>query len=339
VCFFSSCKSRNFDPAPFKVTAIAPTDDIPGIERVKDDPDFPVWKDPPNDYAQDSRDEVWAFYGTSPVYRPIDYIEGHLNSKERKPIPLAGMSVLKALKKIRKKYWSISPETGDRGSPLNQVDDVQWTNVHELTERSSRVLAGCLEATGMAAHWSDIQSHYYCSLPPIVRACYRYISPVVGTIVPGTLPQDFRKVAIRLCTGYKLKNSAEEDALMLKQAVIDLQQESLAQAALGSMKEFYEWQMEKLPNGKVVNMFDYIMLSQTYAFDFADQQAVLNVFYNEMKGLWKNPPSNFTPTCQRPGTNEESIDFLKKSVAAEKLLGNQCKVSKSRSYPFFALGR
>ena len=52
---------------------------------------------------------------------------------------------------------------------------------------------------------------------------------------------------------------------------------------------FYASQVLDIPGVGKVNMYDYIMKSAVYAFDYTQQQAVLNAYYGDMKPASAGP--------------------------------------------------
>jgi hypothetical protein len=213
-------------------------------------------------------------------------------------IPLATVSTLAILRKNRALFSLMGAESVAQVPegvgidvpsklPRRRKDDFPVNPVVEDTviENPARMHFRC---DGFEAnHFSDITFHYYCLVPPLYRACHRLLvgkasllkdSPVAAT--------GDREWATKTCLKDPAKWSAEEKALD------DTQQ---AAATAHYFKAFYASQVDPATG---VNMFDYIMQAQTFAFDYDMQQAVLNEFYGELAPGGKWDPDD-AKICQR----------------------------------------
>jgi hypothetical protein len=145
-----------------------------------------------------------------------------------------------------------------------------------------------------AIHWSDIQQHYYCNIPIAFRACHRLL--ISWADDPKTAQWkdtaheppgiDFARAETRTrVTKACLAKGATLSTKQLTHPTVVWAMDFAAE-----FKAFYETQWVKTKGGERVNMFDYIMNAQTYAFAYRSQQAVINTFYGEMKpvgqGVW-----------------------------------------------------
>ena len=83
------------------------------------------------------------------------------------------------------------------------------------------------------------------------------------------------------------------------------------------------------PSGNKVNVFNYIMLSQTYAFNWEQQQAVLNAFYGDMK-------KDGTPFDAQ---NKEDCNSFRPRRYLELGGGTHCRIDKVFKEPLASLGR
>ena len=94
---------------------------------------------------------------------------------------------------------------------------------------------------------------------------------------------------------------------------------------------FYPTQNVKLPSGKVVNMFDYIMTSAPFDFDYSQVQAVLNAFYGSLKpksqGVFNSNDAN---DCK---------EFREPRPLVDAVSQNYCLTKTPKLRAFFSIGR
>ena len=183
---------------------------------------------------------------------------------------------------------------------------------------------GCVG--NVAEHWSDLQIHYFCALPRVLRACYR-------TVVPH---------AVDVAASKGMKLALGENRRAALKACLDPKPGDLSESAQKAgylftkeLNEFYKTQWVTNTAGERVNVFDYVMFAQTYAFDPEQEQAVLNAFYADM--------------LEPKGKGEEH-DLRADADACEKVrprraldtmpgLGGHCRTEKTLLEPLISLGR
>jgi hypothetical protein len=131
---------------------------------------------------------------------------------------------------------------------------------------------------------------------------YKKIDLFEGDDSPGqleTTPATYRQAVIDICAwNRKVKNIPQDDLDWLR---VEKTQSQFA--------ELYRWlwvekdgtsvEYKNAPNSKdeannrsLVNMFDYVMLTQTYGFDLAQQEAVVNAYYSDFKAAYDGKPLN-----------------------------------------------
>jgi hypothetical protein len=134
-----------------------------------------------------------------------------------------------------------------------------------------------------ANHWSDLQYHYYCQFGQ-TRSCYT--------------------VSIREKIG-----KMQED-LIRAAAFAECE-------AKASSDEYWKWLVSDQKD-----VFRYMMDSQTFAFNFAQQQEVINAFYRV-----KDPNNELECLAKRPLRSNDPTD------------GSHCRVDKVFKEPLRATGR
>jgi hypothetical protein len=253
------------------------------------------------------------------VGRYSKLVEADTSRKTRVPIRLATATVLAALRDNRTRF-SLVGASGIAQTPsgvgITLPDDVGGTPL-ESYQKSIENPAVLNESCqpNPANHWSDIVFHYYCLVPPIYRGCHRYAVGKYAGTSGGTLKE--RKEAIELCLK-PVANWTDDEK----------KNNALAAPLQPFFPAFYASQKVTLGNGTEVNIFDYLMLSQTFAFDYADQHAVLNAFYGDLKPTGDFDPSN-AAECSRYRPKRK-IDSPK---------GNHSLASTEKLQPLFSVDR
>jgi|GEM_PF-6227827 len=334
-CGIAGCRSRGYN-VPNEASGVR-TQSPPGsrtqAELLSDL--SPLSAAPPADYLLDTamapglaslpKRSVSAGPGAPAVefpdvfFAPLRYWNEVLIPAGRTPKPLAAATVLKALRDIRETYWLLTP-TKDERSKANGLDRVaKYRHVVEIAGRES----GCL--SNAALHWSDLQMHYYCALPGVIRACYRSMAPSMLTIpsADGTFPPiaENRRVALRRCL----------DAVPGPLVDALVKQGELFQDEL---KAFYASQWVPVGQDKV-NVFDAIMFAQTYAFDLEQEQAVINAFYADFL------PDVMAGKSVDLSQDADACEKARPRRASEKDLapGGHCRANKVLTQPLVSVGR
>ena len=361
ISLFTSCKSRTLNRAPSRAASDAssvPSPEtllpIPGAADISDEGAAAPTNAPPNTFISQTnflalRDTLKKSLPSLPqedwytlIQRPFAF-QRFLESQSalRKPIPFPAATVLKYLREFRSAYWSKAPglsteEMERRGS---EIEKYLITDVHASTI-SNWGFVKCLRQYD-TAHWTDLQFHYYCALPTLIRACYRSLSPWLDQYAEAGLPRgaeitpfNTRPFARDLCLGYGGTNTPEVDSWIdSKMNLVGGKSEEVA-AAISAFKEFYAKQ-EINTGGSKVNMFDFLMFSDHFAFDQVRQQAVLNVFYADMKGLWEDALfTNETDACKRPKAKLDEVPGVSGTPP-----DNHCRADKTWNSAVYAYDR
>ena len=134
---------------------------------------------------------------------------------------------------------------------------------------------------------------------------------------PVVPPAEQRKKALELCLSSDTPNPSDPNY----------------SNGLQYKKEFQDayaknWVTDKA-TGHLVNIFNYIMLSQTYAFNWEQQQAVLNAFYGDMK-------VGGTSAFNSSDASECSSFRPHRYIDPQS---NYCNVDKTFALPLAAIGR
>jgi hypothetical protein len=260
---------------------------------------------------------------------PNSYLASKERANETKPIPLAAATILKAMREARELY-----------NLLTSTQDYRtWDEAKLAKEQPQRNVKPGSCIGNLAPHWSDITIHYYCQFPQAARACFTILSGVFAKgLATDVAKKDYRSKAIELC----LVDEGDIDATSIY---------AEGQKYAKYFKAFYRTQ--EVPNpkgGGTVNLFNYMMLSQTYAFDFAQQQAVINAFSFDIqpKDLReKNPLDPLKPSIEDCNAyrfqrgieykdpNNPTYDPWPPPPKAE----NYCLPNKTFNYPLAATGR
>jgi hypothetical protein len=139
--------------------------------------------------------------------------------------------------------------------------------------------------------------HYYCQIPSIWRGCHRVLHLAVAKADVADVHPERKKKArrwvIETCsTTTDFAFDAKVGEMFLK-APKDMPKVGIlfdqARVTKEYFQAFYETQRFPGEGGRWVNVFDYVMNSQTWAFDLRDQQAVINSYYGEMKPASEGP--------------------------------------------------
>jgi hypothetical protein len=147
------------------------------------------------------------------------------------------------------------------------------------TDEGYKNLTGCLKTTFGPTHWSDITIHYYCQMSK-PRACYTYA--LSGKSTGSKLP---RPRAYQGCAAGTLPNGDDFAFVTKTQPQI----------------------------------FQYVMLGQTHAFNHQQEQAIINAFYGV-----KNPADRSECRLKRPLRTEDPTDgthCLVNKTMSERLVG------------------
>lgn len=261
--------------------------------------------------------------------------------RSKAPQPLAAASVLRILRHNRSQFAQVReggmrvknpPRMGAWVPPI--FADEKFTLNPDASKPFSSTYCQSFDQAG----YSDVKWHYYCGIPAFFRACQRLLVGTVftrgtsfSTTTSAMLDADFLKHAAqmakddynlvtRYCTS-ETSGDPEWDKIFSEILKSDDEQYRKAFAA------FYNSQVLDIPHVGKVNMYEYIMRSQLYAFDFAQQQAVLNAYYGDMKPAAEGP---FDPKteCTKYRERRTFIDG-----------DNPCDPNDPRKFQFVSNGR
>lgn len=213
-------------------------------------------------------------------------------------------------------------------------------------------------ATVPANYLSDIRYHYTCQVPAIFRGCYRY---TVG------LHFDARAEAIHaeVAAG---KLSPEAAVSALRQAGAEDHANSVAYCRKGGDKAkipaktrepyakyveddtrvpvsfyrdafeaFYLSQERTLPGGGKVNVFDYVMTSAVFDFDYARQQDVLNASYGDLKP--RKDPAGADARPFDPADPTDCKTYREPRPLTDVTDGTHCLATTPKRTAFYSNGR
>ena len=166
--------------------------------------------------------------------------QGSVYTPTKTPIDLASASVLAGMEKIRNYHHVRIPKGVTRGNK-NNVD--------------ANTISACLG--NEATHWSDLIIHYYCQYGQ-ARSCYTNTIRGKAQSIGGDATLD-------------------QAAKIQKLQTIRIETFAECAATVGTNKD-WAWIMDP-QLGNQAEVFQYVMNSQTFAFDMAQQQALINKFY------------------------------------------------------------
>ena len=149
---------------------------------------------------------------------------------------------------------------------------------------------------------SDLRYHYTCQIPGIYRACYRFLVGKHFNLVSGPIMDDFRSNKTDAASTLESIRTAGADDHKFTVAHCSEGGDSaqIPDATLQAFKGkqpsgrdldlyrkafsvFRKSQERTVSPGVTVNIFDYILTSSPYDFDYEQQQAMLNAFYGALK--------------------------------------------------------
>ena len=206
------------------------------------------------------------------------------------------------------------------------------------------------------AYLGDLRFHYQCQIPAIFRGCYRTLVgfsfnedalAIAANVQSGktTISNAMSELKVArqndyqyvksFCLSDENKNAIPPKILARYQKDIPLGAGSIdagkSKLMLDAFSTFYPTQNVTLPSGKTVNMFDYIMTSSPFDFDYSQEQAVLNAFYGTLK-----------PTSQGKFDSNSANDcneFREPRLGVDDVSQNYCLPKTPKLRAFFSIGR
>ena len=107
--------------------------------------------------------------------------------------------------------------------------------------------------------------------------------------------------------------------------------ENVWKLSAGSLSRIYQkFHASQKDEATGVNMYDYIMRSGVYAWDFEQQQAVLNTFYGSLKPAGEKPFD--------PSDPQDCKTYREPRVSSESTIGQSgthCLASGIRNFPLY----
>jgi hypothetical protein len=357
VGLMAACKSREFLAGQTRIK------DVPGagdLASLLTDENAKITNNPPSDYRSDRLNRstdgtvqgVFGYYDPSTksqdridialLTAPLAYIALLFQGEDRSPkLPerLAAKTVLEFMELHRSLFHLRVPQGYTRPTWVDQATakNPSLSAVYQRDSGSaivdSSAVEGCLG--NEPPHWSDMIFHFYCQLG-YARQCYtgnvRELSAIrqeeQDEVKRLELLSTVRREVIASCTG-EAPNPPIAGFKPLPVA------SSLQQSFLREYRIFDVFDDNGDPVldefGAQLNVFKYIMLSQTYAFDFTQQQAVINAFY----GRAANPPVD---TLDDPKMCMSLRPGLSQVERPQAGFVDKCDPAKSRILPLAALG-
>lgn len=258
------------------------------------------------------------------------------------PKKFAAASVLEVLRRNREEF-ALNTEGGKNRRnapalgikllmPSGVVKDSQGSifYIHDSTRPFSQTKCG----VNLMVYMNPVKWHYMCATPGVFRACTRFNVGMYSEFIEkkyprGTTMTDDEKTnvirdiakndldyAIKFC-----RNPTEFDASHPELKGVFSVDERYPEI-------FQRFYAKQVVNG--INMFDYIMRSPIYAFDFKQQQAVLNTYYGLMK---PKGSGGFDPS------NQKECEKYREAAGDERNGLNYCLPETPRLVRFVSGGR
>ena len=232
-----------------------------------------------------------------------------VDSKRGAPAKFAAGSVLEILRRNRKEFsllvegrQSNTPNLLGESAMLNSNSEVSDSKLQHIVDPTRPFsMTQCLNYD--PRDYNDIKWHYYCAIPAVFRACHRVNVGRFFQTQQHEVKKDFKSGKLNeeelagtlaklrredenLVQSFCLNPSAKTHPFHDEMEKVLAQMDSAYSFPPGTIARlfqlFYKSQEDPVSG---VNMYDYIMSSGVYSFDFAQQQAVLNAYYGEMKPL------------------------------------------------------
>lgn len=316
LCLFSGASLLSFGCTPRSFN----TQGKPlGMETEFQDPPGSLPLVPPSD---DAADVVSADSSGSPVFppdangkpmtdatllmNPVRYFEEVIIHQKRTPplpAPFPEKSVLEAMRKVRTLFYRSTPNEDSRTPPSvagmkPTLDELKALGLSALSMESDifpkapndpEIRDRCTDFG--IPHYSDIMLHYYCQIPSIWRGCHRVLSLAVSKADDSDLnlekKKQTRQWVLETCNTKTDDDFKEKVSEMFTKPVDTLPKVAIfftqARITKPYFQAFHETQWTTNENGDQVNMFNFIMGAQPYAFAPRDEAAVINAYYGEMK--------------------------------------------------------
>ena len=197
---------------------------------------------------------------------------------------------------------------------------------------------------------SDLRLHYQCNIPGIYRGCYRNligewyntkILDIRTSLQTGALDwtqglskinklamEDFEYVR-DYCLTTTDTSKLPKEVIDVFSPIISTSSTKPAHVAMRTaFTAFYPKQIVSLPGGKEINIFDYIMSSGPFDFDYEQQQAVLNAYYGDLK-----PNGDFDPT------DKADCESVREPRLIDDKESNYCMPDTPKKYGIYSIGR
>ena len=292
---------------------------------------------------------------------PEGSIESFLNSpydilalQKSRPgstLPLAAASVLEILRKNRSEFSLMGPGGETQKPPTLGMGDAflgKLDQSYVFLRDASKPFTTTACASFDQTNYSDLKWTYYCSIPGIFRACHRVLVGQGFLEAIQSSPVDAStKDRIAFIEAHGKKDATEVisycldpskfpagptknqyDAIIkMNEKNFDIPQGSIAK----TFAKFHASQVLVNASGRETNMFDYIMSAHVHAFDFRQEQAVLNAYFGELKPASKGAFDPASPSDCR--AYREPRQHMDEGIA------NHCEPASGKGRRFYSIGR
>jgi hypothetical protein len=181
-----------------------------------------------------------------------------------------------------------------------------------------------------ANQWGDLQFHYYCQIPVVVRGCKTFFLIKLPQTDGKWGNSTHRYASTELCLD-KNKALAEAGRTEAQLTADYADSKELIDIFGPNFDKFYRSQWVEMSTGAKVNLFDWLMNSSTFAFDYEAQQNLINEFYGDMK---PKVDGAFDPTNEK-----DCLKYRPIRPKADEKTGKVCRVTEKKLQQFTAIGR
>jgi hypothetical protein len=232
----------------------------------------------------------------------LDY-EKRIEKAGRVQTPLQSEDVLKILRRNRDEFSTVVAN-GVTSNPtaLGYLSKYP-TAFKALTVNGMKPFSDTYCKGFEVSNYSDLKWHYYCQIPAIFRGCHRlligkYLESEMNFEAPEKKITEAKLLA-------KIQKVAEKDHELVMEycnnegKISDpdyASYQNIFDSEISNMEIFYKYPRGTFAKGfkdfylsqyldiqdtKSLNLFDYIMKSEVYAFPYEQQNTVLNTFYGD----------------------------------------------------------
>ncbi|MEZ4740861.1 MAG: hypothetical protein R3B45_00160 [Bdellovibrionota bacterium] len=219
----------------------------------------------------------------------------------------------------------------------------------------------------MPKYFSEIQAHHYVQSPHTRHGCWTTMFNVRESCTTdlyekgkNILRSEFRTEIAAICSGHKILREGYLEGCYNARVALSVvphhmssynllwvnpktrkfvELDESVRTSMGLKEDFKEsdiaeltsvkWSEEQRKKG-FINIWDYIMLQRTHAWDFEQQQAVLNEYFSDHKRWYKNDLNakidvNDKKDCElwrapRPGDPEDGTQCMPNKIMKEAII-------------------